>query len=433
MPRRPKPTWHVKEQVYRTEVGGRTKRFYGIARGDELAIAQAMALYLAELDAEFRPPEPTAEDLVLAFLKAPLGKKPRTLRGHQERCLVFLMHDPGGKGRPLGGRRCSELKAGDLKAVMKAMELAGNSASYISGVCSSVKAAFAWGASDESGNKVASNPFDKVKGPKLSRSPERYAERAEVAAFLRFARADANGKTPLYRRFARLQLLMVRVALHTGARPGSLASAWWSDFSPEKGSIVLPPDRHKTGAKTKKPLVILLPPAMVRALARERDRDVDDGGENPGRRLRRHPVAIFTHKRGRGGVDRGAFAEAGEPWGQFTELPNGKASFDADTGPFTQAIRKLRLAAIAEGQRLRSLKKPTKGLELIRAEGDNRFVVYRLRHTYISDGLMGGLASASVAALTGTSDRMVAQVYGHLLEGHLKTTAEEIHAKRRRK
>lgn len=421
--RRPKAVWNATEQCYRTNTGGRTKRFKGIARGDEVGIARAMAEYLAELDREARPPEPLGWDIAIAYCAEARGRKPRTVESHRERLLLFCDYVPPKSAMCLGDLRGPEYRPSHLKGMMAAMAAAGHSPHYVAGVVNSAKAAFAWAASEEGGRLVAANPFGKeVRGPKIPKGVERYADRREVAAFLRFAKGWADARPgPLMRRFARLLLLLVRTSIHTGARPGSLASAWWGDFDPAKGSIVLPADRHKTGTKTGRPLTILLPPTIVRALARERAREG------------RHPISIFTHKRGRGSADRGADRDAGEPWGEFVTLPNGKPSFDADTRPLCRAVRKIRADAVEEAARRKAAKEPLRGLDLVKDEGDNRFVIYRLRHTYISDGLMGGVASASIAEVTGTSDRMIAHTYGHLLEGHLKTTAEEIHAMRRSK
>jgi len=429
--------WEKRTQAYRTDSGGRTKRFYGIARDDQVGIATAFSSYISDLDAESRPPEPTGLDIALAFTKEPMGRKPRTVQSHRERLVFFSKFKLKAKDPALGSLRAAEYRAAHLKSLVKKMKAEGHSPHYITGIVSSVKAAFNWAASEEGGSLISSSPFGReVKAPPIPRSPERYATRAEVAAFLRFAKNRAEtvklGKIPkkarkddvlktcaLYRGFARQLLLLVRVSAHTGARPGSLASAWWEDFDPARGTIILPPDRHKTGHKTARALTIHLPPILVRALTRKRGK--------PGS----HPVAIFTHKRGRGGVDRGAEKEAGEPWGKFTTLPNGKPSFDADTGPLCRTVRKLRAEVVAEAKRRKNAGKPMRGLDLIQDEGDNRFVIYKLRHTSISDDIMNGGNIATVAELKGTSPRMLETTYTHLLSDHLDQAAKTLHAKRR--
>jgi integrase len=81
---------------------------------------------------------------------------------------------------------------------------------------------------------------------------------------------------------------------------------------------------------------------------------------------------------------------------------------------------------VAEGSRRAGVGLRTWGLEAITNEGDNRFVMYRLRHSYISRGLMGGKSEAEVAAVCGTSAAMVAKVYGHIVEDHKRTVADDI-------
>ena len=146
----------------------------------------------------------------------------------------------------------------------------------------------------------------------------------------------------------------------------------------------------------------------------------------------RHPISIFVHKRGKGGIERGANRETGEPWGKFITKPDGSMGFEPDSTALSKAIRKLRKEAIAACERLRSEGKPTKGLELIKDEGDNRFVLYRLRHTTASDHLMNQGDLYTVASLLGTSPKMLETTYGHLLEDHLDEAAKDLGGKRRR-
>jgi hypothetical protein len=95
----------------------------------------------------------------------------------------------------------------------------------------------------------------------------------------------------------------------------------------------------------------------------------------------RHPDFIFTHKRGRFSESRGATNPwHGEPWREKT---------------LQQRVCKLRKEAIQAGIPL---------LE----DGPNAFVLYRLRHTRISDDLMAGGVIGDVAAIHNTSPRMIA-------------------------
>ncbi len=417
MPRRPSYHWDKREQAYRTDTGGRTVYFRGIAREDHLAIATEFGKHLENLDASKRPPDPDVYDLVTAFLKSDRSIARRTREGHKERLIKFATFPKAGDPAEFGVRSVASMRAADLRAALAAWQKLGHSPHYLAGICRSVKAAFRWAASEDGGRLLAANPFEEVKAPQVGRSPDRYAERPEVAAFLRFVwrRADALPEG-VRLRFARRLVLLVRVAAYTGARPGTLVSAWWGDFDPARRTLTLPPDRHKTGKRTGRPLVIYLPPILVRALKRERDR--------PGR----HPVAIFTHERGRGAVARGVEMGAGEPWGDFIKLADGRPGFDPRTGPLCQQIRKLRMQAIALGATMKAAGKSPRGLDRIQDQGSNRFVMYRLRHTKASDDLMAGGNPATVAVLLGTSVKMLETTYGHLQDDHLARSAAELNS-----
>lgn len=431
MPRKPSFYWEVERGVYRTDTGGKTKRFPGIARDDHARIGIAFDEYLRELDAAERPPEPTVDDLCLLFVKACTsgrGVSARTARSHKERLTVFSEFAPDEKTPIIGSRPASTLAARDLKNAIRHWEQEGLSGHYRAGICRSVKAACAWAATEDGGYILKSNPMAEVRAPATGRSPERYSDRREIAAFLRFLWRRAGASPGIYRRFGRMLALMVRTAWHAGARPGDLAAAWRDDYDSEPMSITLPPERHKTGRKTGRSRVIFLTPTLVRALNRLL---AMEGA---------HPVSIFTHKRGKGSVDHEKDSTCaqkrieqlqGEPWGKFVTLPNGRPSFITDTGPLCQAIRKIRAEAVAEAKRLKKAKLPTRGLELIQDEGDNRLVLYRLRHTTLSDNLMDDGNPHTVAELHGTSVRMLETTYAHLLKDHLSATAADLTAKRR--
>ena len=60
------------------------------------------------------------------------------------------------------------------------------------------------------------------------------------------------------------------------------------------------------------------------------------------------------------------------------------------------------------------------------ADGPNRLVNYRWRHTAISTLLMMGIDVATPAELTGTSPEMIHRNYGHLLMDHLASAADKL-------
>jgi integrase len=275
---------------------------------------------------------------------------------------------------------------------------------------------------------VPANPLKGVPRPVIPRSPERYAERDELAAFLRWAwrrakRKDSKGRVSLTSRFDRQLCLLVRLAAHTGARPGELCITGrhrretgftWDRWEPDAHTNALghrvgliTHQKHKTAGKTGRAREIVVPPILVRALERHRARDWA------------HPEWVFTHRRGQNAESRGAMTAAvGEPW----------TSHNLGT-----KIRKWRAKAIAEGKRLKAEGKPTRGLERIQDEGDNRFVLYRLRHTRITDliGVNGGLSHDQAAALTGTSGKMIETTYGHLTGTRLIELDQAARSRRR--
>lgn len=417
MPRTPKPHWDKREQAYRSDAGGETRYFRGIARDDHVGIARAFGEHLEAVRARRLPAVASVVDVGIAFIEdhTRRSSRRRTIQSHRERLMMFCkLPDPAGRGT-LGEREARSLRPADLRLAIAAWQKLGHSGHTVAGAASSVRAAFRWAATEEAGRLIPAYPFGEVKIPAPGRAPNRYAERSEVAAFLRFIwrRADTLPGA-VRRRFARLLALMIRVAAYTGARPGGLASAWWSDFDPERGTITLPPDRHKTGHKTKRDCVFYLTPGLVRALLRERAR--------PGR----HPISIFTHQLGAGSVERKSDPMAGEPWGTFIQLPNGRPSFDARPGPLCRQIRVLRAQAHRLGRMLADAGRPTRGLDQIQDVGPNRFVMYRLRHTKASDDLMAGGNPATVAELLSTSVRMLETTYGHLQDDYLARAAADL-------
>ncbi len=425
MPRRPTYYWDKREQAYRTDAGGRTKHFRGIPREDNVAIAQAFSDHLEQLDAARRPAEPDLTDLITAFLKADRGPKARrTRQSHKERLTKFASFPAPDDPAVYCLRAVRSFREQDLRVAVAAWLKAGHSPHYIAGLVRSVKAAFNWGATEVGGRLIAADLFKDVKAPATGRAPDRYAERSELAAFLWFVwrRADTLPEG-VRRRFSRRLVLMVRIAAYTGARPGTLVSAWWDDFAPARRTITLPPDRHKTGHKTGKPLVLYLTPILARSLRRERERPD------------RHDASIFTHERGKGAVARGVEIGKGEPWGKFIDLADGRPSFDPRPTALCHQIRKLRRQAIGWAIFLKSVGKSARGLDLIQDEGDNRFVMYRLRHTKASDDLMAGGNPATVAALLGTSTKMLETTYVHYQDDHLAGVAADLvdhHRERRR-
>jgi len=76
------------------------------------------------------------------------------------------------------------------------------------------------------------------------------------------------------RRLRPAQADAVRLIALTGARRGEIAGLKWREV--ENGRLVLPPTRHKTGAKTGKPRIIALPAAGQEIIARQPAGGPDD-------------------------------------------------------------------------------------------------------------------------------------------------------------
>jgi integrase len=400
--------WDKQKQAWRSDCGeeyqtkqGKARRrpvfFRDIPRADHAAAGQALLDYLkAEEARTFNPSNPTVDDLSRLYLvHSARVSKPRTVEGHREMLLAWCDYPSATDPNRIGLRRARTIAAKDLKRILADWEERGYSAHYRARLARTIKACWNWAATpDEERTPVRlipENPLSGFPDVTIPHAPERYAERKEVAAFLRYAWRRAGKATPLYRRFGRKLVLLIRVIAHTGCRPSEAIGAEWTELDLERGTITLPPEKTKTGHKTGKPRVIFLPPALARALRRELAKED------------RHPTHLFSCKRGKGGIERGATREAGEPW-------HPKA--------LTKCVRKLRNEAIEAGVPLQ-------------AEGDNRFVLYRLRHTRASDDLMHGGDVVTVAALLGTSPRMLETTYGHLLNDHLAKAQEELLARRR--
>lgn len=401
--------WSEKDAAWTSQCGaawvdgsGRRRRrevLFRFPRAQRVRALAAQAAYLQARDKVEADPESgqTVEDVVQAWLQwSERSRDPRTFRGHREVARVWFRYAPASVGQPMRGRLAASVVAADLQGLRDLMVSEGRSPHYVARVVRGVKACWAWAAAPDR-NRVperllASDPLAGVKAPRIPRSPERYAEWSEVLRFFRFCWGRARRKkgTGQVRRLDRLQVWLMRFVAMTGVRPDEAARLTWGQIDWDRGEATL---RSKTTARTGRDRVIFLCPRVVRML-----RAI---GRLPGR----HPEFVFTHKRGRGGVGAGADATAGVPWGHSS---------------LSHRVTELRDEAIAAGV-------PLLG------GGPNAFTLYRLRHTKISDDLMRGGEVAVVAAIHNTSPRMIEQVYGHLLNGHLRAVATDLAARRHRR
>ena len=412
MPRVARPRWDFARAQWCANVGafaadGKARTVYApreLVRRDEAGAWDWFRAELARRDAE-TVPALAGDVLVRGLCEHYLGwaqgrrDEGRLSPEHYESKTYHLTHFCNA----LGERASVGLVADDVTKFLAGLATR-YSPNYVASIGSTVSAVFNWAVKAK---RLVLNPVAGYETPRVPRSPERFAERSEAAAFLRFwwSRSDRRGGRG---RVGRLTALLVRCLIHTGARPGELCKLWWSDLRWAGGSTsaghsfakaVIPPFRWKSGAATGKPRTIYFSPSLSRALAREYQR------------ADRHAVNVFFHGWGRGGVG------AREPWESGSRL--------------SKRILIVRREAVARCGELRAAGRPLLGLEKISDSGANRVVNYRWRHTAISTLLMMSVDVPTVAELTGTSPQMIYQVYGHLLDSHLSAAAEKLGAGRR--
>lgn len=198
----------------------------------------------------------------------------------------------------------------------------------------SVKQMFKWGLAEK---HISDNPIAMLPNPKPE-SRDRVLTNAEHAWLVAAARCQKeNGK----------EFALVLIASRCGARPQQIREVTAANVIGNTWVF----KRHKTRGKTKKPLVIYLPPClatMTRMLVRQ----------NPTGPLFRQ--------------------ESGRPWSKENIA--------------RRLLRLRRKLGISDD-----------------------VIMYAYRHTYATNAMMAGLSTAEVATLLGHTDtRMVTEVYGHL-------------------
>jgi integrase len=409
MPRSARPRWNPTRRRWYANIGdpdpgGRRREVFApeaIGPRDEPGAWSWFHAERARREAEAEavpsaPDEPTVEWVCEHYLAWAERRRdegrlsPEHYRSKEYHVGLLLDH--------LGERPAQSLRPDDMNTFIAALQ-ACYSPNYVANICATADAALNWAVR---AGHLAANPVKGHEPPTVPRAPQRYAERAEAAAFLRHWRTRSDRRS-VAGRYDRLTILLERVLVRTGARPGELCKLWWSDIRWDGGTTaaghpfakaVIPPERWKSGGKTGKPRTIYFSPALTRALRRELAR------------ADRHPVHVFVHGRGRGGKG------AGEPWESGSRL--------------SKKILAVRREAIARAEALEAAGRPTRGLELIRDEGHERLTNYRWRHTAISTLVMMGVDVPTVAELTGTSPEMIYRVYGHLLDRHLREAAQKL-------
>ncbi len=413
MPRQPEPRWHRNKKRWYAAIGeagknGRAKEVFAPETIGAADKAGAWEWFKEEVrrrgDVVVPVDRRTVEwvcEHYLAWCEARVADGELTI-GHYRNKAHHLGHLAEAFGPRIAGTLSAETLTTWLRALRSTL-----SPHYVANIGASVSAAFNWAFTRR---LLERNPVAGFTTPTVPQSPERFAERREAAVWLAWLwrRAGAD-------RHARQIVLMQRVLIRTGARPGELCALHWSDIRWDArrtpsghtaAKLVIPPERWKSGAKTGRPRTIYLTTALTRALRRELGRDG------------RHERSVFVHGPGRGGIG------AGEPWESGSVLSKS----------ILQARRRLiaargnALARAEQGKPLTPLERGLVAVE-IRDDGPNRLTNYRWRHTAASSLLMDGVDVATVAELLGTSVEMISRVYGHLLDQHLAAAVDRPRAR----
>jgi integrase len=287
----------------------------------------------------------------------------------------------------LGLKRASAISADDIRPFLEAMLEAGNSESYVRrGLLMALKRVFSWATNEVTpdrlpGLPLASDPLLRKLRGNVPRRAHRDLDPLAVGRFIRWAWRRSCKMTGLNQRFGKIAVILLQALRDTGCRPKEMCVATWSEYRvlPDGwGMITLPTWKHKTGRKTNKERRIALSPSLVRRLEWIR------GLEG------RHPEHIFTHRRGSGAEDRGAPAEAGEPWTWI----DAKGRQIGDSKPLRKWFFRIVKEARAEGVKL--------------PEG---FRLYFLRSSYSTEAQRKGIGRAMLAEAMGTSEAMLAAHY----------------------
>ncbi len=415
MPRQNRPQWHAARRCWKFTFQKKTEYFgRDIPQDERPQIDKIPARAWEQMNEIIRrlsakvidSANPTVygvAQLYLQWAEGEVGKDrmaPANYRAHCTHLEKFWSF------RDYSERPAREMVTSDLAAFCRAMTETDterkkpHSPQYIANICKSVQAAFNWAAERDPDRTpprlIAENP---LKGFRPGPIPhqERYVEPAVARRFLRWAWGRARRKTREkhrgherpFQRFDRLTVLMLQFLRLTGARPGEACALQWDDIHWKDEIAVIPHERHKTGKRTGRPRIIHITPPVARLL------------RTIGRLEGHHPVHVFTHKLGRGGLERGAESMEGEPWNSVA-LSNKVATW--------------RKTAVKEGLPLQET-------------GEKRFVNYILRHSYATDAIQSGLTHAEAADLIGNTAQVTEQRYSHIQRKH--SAARARHAIRR--
>jgi integrase/recombinase XerD len=232
----------------------------------------------------------------------------------------------------LGEKPCSAITKGTVVAWVNKKESWGDYAKR--DAIASVKQMFKWGLAEK---HISDNPVATLVNPKPE-PRDRVMSDAEHAWLIAAARCQKeNGK----------EFALVLMASRCGVRPQQIREVTGANVV----GCTWVFKKHKTRGKTKKPLVVFLPPCLA-TLTRML--------------VRKYPTGPLFRQ------------ESGRPWSKDTIA--------------RRLLRLRRKLGISDD-----------------------VIMYAYRHTYATNAMMAGLSTAEVATLLGHTDtRMVTEVYGHL-------------------
>jgi integrase len=314
----------------------------------------------------------TVGNLVGAYLawRAVLpGAEPRDLVS--KRSLFKTLCNTRINHKLIGEYFASEIKEEHVDAVVRAWARVNRSPGYQRTAIALWKAAWSWGhrriVDRNPVQLLPDNPLVRAITPAGPVVEERYAERAEAAAWLRWLWRNPK--------VGRDFVLIQRCLIHTGARPSEWTRASWSDIQWDAVPMpILVRTDWKLARKKGKPRRVYIPPMLERALRRRQ----------------------------------------GAPGDPLFVTPRDKTRWSCSN--LATTTMRFRDEAQASGIG-------------VRVEGANRLTCYRWRHTAASNLLMRGVDTATVAELLGTSVLMIQKHYGHLLSGHLAAAARMLASK----
>lgn len=419
-----KVRWHARNKCWMAHLGardnrGKRKPVYGPFAGlPQTEAGRIQAQQLAdEIDAKLAAApvsELTVELLVNRYLAdTEYAKRKATDTNHTRYLQLFCDFKPSPTATPYGLRPANQIRAIELQAMVDAWTKANKSPGYCAHLVSAVRGCWKWAATPQVGRQpeklLPEVLMYSVRSPRSSSKPVRYADRAEIAKFLRFVWRDINkieteypGKRchvcyrackpgPCQRPhhdtacIARETVLLIRLAAHTGCRPGEVRLLEWDEIDWAQNAIVQ--HKGKIWMATGNPRIILVPKIIMRALRRHYEQGPRD------------EKLCFTHG------------------------PRGRKGSKGARYPWTESALAGRISAWREAAYNAGV--------VSQKAGPNRFYLTRLRHTSITEALHAGVATPLVAELHGTSEAQVRRVYGHVQLEALKRAAKQIEESRR--